>query len=106
MTDTPNSRRRAFLRHAVGVAAALPLAGLAARRVAAQDEPRAENGHAQNYVENAENADHERYEEGQQCANCVFWRGEDAEYGPCQHPEFRDVLVASAGWCAAYAPRA
>lgn len=106
MTDTPDSLRRAFLRRAAGAAAILPLTGLAANRAAAQDEPRAEDGHAQNYVQNAEDADHARYEEGQMCSSCVFWRGDDAEWGACQHPEFRDVLVASNGWCAAFAPRA
>jgi len=106
MTETPRTARRAFLRRAAAIAAALPFAGLAAHPGRAQDDPRAEDGHAQNYVNNAPDADHPRYAEGQQCANCVFWQGEDAEWGGCQHPEFRNVQVSRNGWCSAYAPRA
>lgn len=104
MTDTTNPERRAFLRRAAGIAATLPVAGLAAQAARAQDEERAEDGHAQNYVTNAADADHPRYEDGQVCSGCVFWNGDDAEWGACRHPQFRNVLVAANGWCSAYAP--
>jgi len=105
MTETKPNARRDFLRRAAGAAAILPLAGLGARRAAAQDDlPHAEDGHAQNYVNAAADADHPRYEEGMACNNCVFWQGGDADWGPCQHPQFRDVAVNRNGWCAAYAP--
>lgn len=102
MTDRTNAPRRAFLRQALGTAAILPLAGLAARPALAQDA-QAEDGHALNYVNDHTMADHPRYREGSQCSSCVFWQGGDAEWGACQHPQFRNVQVNANGWCSAYA---
>lgn len=104
MSTKLDTARRAFLRSAIGTAAILPLAGLAARQAAAQDA-QAEDGHALNYVNDHTTADHPRYREGQQCSQCVFWQGGDAEWGPCQHPQFRDVQVNAEGWCSGFAQK-
>lgn len=105
MTDNNDNPRRQFLRQAIGTAAILPLAGLAARPALAQDDPHAEDGHALNYVNDNTTSDHARHQEGQHCGNCVFYQGGEDEWGPCQHPQFRDVQVNNNGWCSAYAPR-
>jgi hypothetical protein len=102
----PCAARRRFLRSALAIGAAVPLAGVGFGRPARAEEnkPRAEDGHALDYVSDAADAaDHELYEEGQACENCIFWTGEVADgYGGCQHPDFEDVLVNARGWCAAY----
>jgi len=102
MQDQTDQARRAFLRRMAALGAAAPLTGLAltgAGPAAAQD--RAEEGHAQNYVHDATGGvDHARYRDGSLCQDCAFWRGDDAEWGACAHPQFRDVLVNANGWCA------
>ena len=46
-----------------------------------------------------------RYEPGQDCSNCAQIQGEDgAEWRPCQI--FPGKLVAAAGWCTVWAPKA
>lgn len=107
MPDTFETARRAFLRKITAFGAAVPFAGLGitAASPAFADEERAEEGHAHDYVHDAADAeDHARFQEGSNCANCAFWQGGDDEWGGCQHPDFRDVLVAADGWCSAYAP--
>jgi hypothetical protein len=96
--------RRRFLRGALAAASAVPMAGLIARPAWAEDRERAEEGHAWDYVSDASEAtDHEAYEEGAVCANCIFWTGEVEDgYGGCQHPDFEEVLVNAEGWCAAW----
>ena len=43
--------------------------------------------------------------ENQDCANCALIQGEDgAEWRPCQI--FPGKLVAAAGWCSVWAPKA
>jgi hypothetical protein len=101
--------RRGFLRSALLTATVLPTAGLgiaAARPAWAADRPRAEDGHAWDYVNAAEDAaGHEVYEAGNTCANCIFWTGEVADgWGECVHPDFMEVLVNAEGWCSAYVP--
>lgn len=102
MSSVDLSRRR-LLGAGVGAVVCLPLG-----RAAAEESPlkRAEDGHAHEYVTDAADAaDHPRYEEGQTCRNCTFWRQEvEDEWGPCVHPEFRDVLVNANGWCEVHAP--
>ena len=106
MPNTFDTARRAFLSKMAAFGAAVPFAGLgltAAGPAHAQEQ--AEAGHALDYVNDASEAtDHARYREGAQCSNCVFWQGGDDEWGGCQHPQFRDVLVNANGWCSAYAP--
>lgn len=106
MPKTFRSDRRRFLRGAVLTATALPAGGYVmgfANPAWAEDRPRAEDGHAWDYVNDAADADSELYEDGQLCSNCVFWTGEVEDgWGGCQHPDFEDVLVNAEGWCSAY----
>ena len=106
MTDETDTARRAFLRKLAALGAVAPMAGAAITAAGpAAAEERAEEGHAHDYVHNAADAaDHPRFREGSQCSNCAFWQGGDDEWGACQHPSFRNVLVAAEGWCSIYAP--
>ena len=103
-----NKSRRVFLRTAALGAAAVPLARFAMHSPGAlAAKPHAEDGHALNYVNNASTSTNARYQEGQQCQNCVFWGGENADgWGACRHPQFADVQVNQNGWCNSYAPGA
>lgn len=107
MTDV-NKSRRVFLRTAALGVAAVPLARFATHSPAAHAaKPKAEDGHALDYVNDGSTSDHARYQEGNKCSNCVFWSGEETEgWGGCRHPQFANVLVASDGWCSTYAPGA
>ncbi len=107
-----NGRRKLLKAGAMG-AASIPLASLVASGTAmaripddAEDLPEAEDGHAHDYVNVAEDAsDHPRFEQGQYCDNCTFWEGEVKNgWGFCSHPDFSDVLVKDEGWCGVYAP--
>ena len=40
------------------------------------------------------------HQTGQQCANCNFFSGGDAAYGPCSL--FPGKAVSSKGWCSGY----
>lgn len=104
-----NPSRRVFLRTAALGVAAIPLARFATHsdKAQAQDDlPKAEDGHALDYVNNASDSNHEKYQSGQKCESCAFWAGEEADgWGKCRHPEFSDVLVNAQGWCNAYAPK-
>lgn len=106
MSNDVSKSRRLFLRGAVLSAAIVPVAGLGLKvsdKAFAQDLPQAEDGHALDYVNNAADSDHQAYEEGQQCQNCVFWAGESEDgWGRCNHPQFSDVLVNAEGWCNAF----
>ena len=110
MPRKPLPSRRCLLRGAVITGATLPLAGWMVSRsrpahAEAEDLPEAEDGHAHDYVSNAEDAEgHPEYEAGERCDNCVFW-GEEVRngLGTCNHPDFLEVLVADEGWCSAYA---
>ncbi|MFO7756883.1 MAG: high-potential iron-sulfur protein [Roseovarius sp.] len=104
MHDKFETARRAFLRKIAAFGAAVPLAGITVAGPAFAQEEKAEDGHALDYVNDYNDAtDHDRFREGSKCSNCVFWQGGDDEWGGCQHPQFRDVLVNENGWCNAYA---
>ncbi len=104
-TSDPSHRaRRAFLRRIAAFGAVAPVAGIvitAAGPAAAQD--RAADGHALDYVNDASGGvDHPRFRDGSLCSGCTFWQGDDAEWGACQHPQFRNVEVNANGWCSAW----
>ncbi|WP_018865309.1 MULTISPECIES: high-potential iron-sulfur protein [Thioalkalivibrio] len=103
MSDQPNANRRAFLRRASVAVAAIPLASLTTFGVA-YAKPKAEDGHAHDYVNDAADAaDHDAYEDGAICENCAFWAGEEENgWGGCHHQAFQDVLVNAEGWCDAH----
>jgi len=109
MTDETNLNRRRFLRRAAVTVAAIPVASLVLQphRHVRADTPKAEDGHDHDYVNDAADADHANYQEGQKCENCAFWAGEQENgWGGCHHPDFQGVLVNAEGWCSVYAPGA
>ncbi|MDX5336579.1 MAG: high-potential iron-sulfur protein [Marinobacter sp.] len=101
-----NKSRRVFLRTAALGVAAVPLARVATHVPAARAEkPRAEDGHALDYVNDGSTSDHEKYQDGNKCSNCAFWAGEESGgWGGCRHPQFSDVLVNADGWCNTWVP--
>ncbi|WP_018938000.1 MULTISPECIES: high-potential iron-sulfur protein [unclassified Thioalkalivibrio] len=103
MSDQPNANRRKFLRQASAAVAAIPVISMAGMSTAKADNPKAEDGHRHDYVNNAADAaGHEDYSEGEKCKNCAFWGSGDAEWGQCFHADFQGVQVNAAGWCDEY----
>lgn len=102
-----NESRRVFLRTAALGVAAIPLAKFATHAPQARAEmPKAEDGHALDYVNDGADSDHEKYHEGRQCDGCAFWAGEESDgWGKCRHPQFSDVLVKAEGWCNTWVPK-
>jgi hypothetical protein len=101
--SNPTSRRE-VLRTLAGAAgaAALPRYAFAADRLDLKD-PKAV---AVGYVESTAQVDGKKYSNyvsGSSCANCMQLQGAaGAAYRPCDF--FQGKLVASAGWCSAWAP--
>ncbi len=81
------------------------------RDAAAQDlpkvDPESENALNLKYVHDATTVDaasRPQSAEVQNCANCMLIQGNEGdEWRPC--PLFQNELVASAGWCIAWAPK-
>lgn len=99
--------RRGFVKGALGVVAAVPLAAvLRGRDAVAQDLPKVSEDDPQaqalGYVHNA--AESDKAGEGQNCANCQLFSGGDAEWGPCSI--FPGKAVSAKGWCATWVQRA
>ena len=104
------SRRRFF----VGAGAALGAAALASvlpRSARADDLPHLATtdptAQALNYTEDASKVDKAKaaaYVAGSSCANCNFFQGGSAAYGPCQL--FPGKAVNAKGWCSGYAKKA
>jgi len=100
----PRLARRRLLE----LAAASPLALTTLRSAAAQRvlDPDGAQAQALGYHEDATSVDQARwskYADGNTCATCRHYRGEDgAERGAC--PIFGNQLVAARGWCSAWIP--
>lgn len=103
--------RRRFLKLAAAGAAAAPLCGMRFVRLARAQEDRVEEDeeiavqlgykHDASQVDPAEWPD---YEEGEVCANCQLYHGEEgAEWGPCDI--FGGQLVSAKGWCVSWLER-
>ncbi|WP_018867881.1 MULTISPECIES: high-potential iron-sulfur protein [unclassified Thioalkalivibrio] len=101
MSDQPNANRRKFLRQASAAVAAIPVVSMVGISSAKADT-KAEDGHAHNYVNDAADADHADYSEGEKCKNCAFWGGGDDQWGQCFHADFQGVQVNADGWCDEY----
>lgn len=95
-----NQSRRQFMRNSVLGLAALPFGvGILSPAALAQTLPRLDpsspSAQALNYVEEASSAsDHPAYNEGEDCANCMFF---SADTEVCQL--FPENSVAPGGWC-------
>jgi hypothetical protein len=102
--DVKSLARRRLLQ---GLAFGVPLAALAAARLARADSaPLLDAGSpeakAVKYVEDAAKASGATA--GSSCANCALYQGaEGSKQGPCQI--FAGKEVKAAGWCASWAPQ-
>jgi hypothetical protein len=109
VSGTDQSRRRFF----VGAGAAIGAAALASvlpRQARADDlphlAPTEASAQALGYVEDATKVEKfkDKYVAGDDCANCNFFQGGTAAWGPCQL--FPGKAVNSKGWCSAHAKKA
>ena len=99
--------RRRFLKLATAGVAAAPFCGACLARLAhAQERVEEDEELAQQlgYKHDASEVDPQEwpdYEEGEICANCELYRGEEgAEWGPCDI--FGGRLVNANGWCVSW----
>ncbi|HEY8099489.1 MAG TPA: high-potential iron-sulfur protein [Burkholderiaceae bacterium] len=101
-----NINRRTFIIHSLVGSAALATAGVNSAQTAklAESDPQAA---ALGYKENATKVDKAKYPSyaaGQSCASCQLYQGPATGAGKCAI--FQGKLVASTGWCGAYAKKA
>ncbi len=100
----PNLERRRFFRIAAGGVGTAVLASALPSLAFADDLPHLTpddpTAKALNYTEDASKAP-APHQAGQNCANCNFFKGDAAAYGPCQL--FAGKAVNAKGWCAGYA---
>lgn len=99
--------RRHFLKLAAGTAAVAAVAGTGAfsRLAHAQDLPPLSvsdpMAKALHYVEDASKSKNPKYKKGDDCANCMFYKGKaGAARGPCQI--FPGKSVNARGWCVSH----
>ncbi|MBX3689372.1 high-potential iron-sulfur protein [Dokdonella sp.] len=103
------ARRRFLKTTSVGAGAALAITVLP--NLARSDDlphlsPSDPTAQALGYVEDTTKVDGAKYpnhKPTQDCANCNFWQGGSAEYGPCQL--FPGKSVHTKGWCSAHADK-
>ena len=102
-----NPDRRRFFAAAGGTFGAAVLASALPRLALADDLPHLTTddptAKALNYTEDASKAG-PPHQAGQTCANCNFFQGGTAAYGPCQL--FPGKAVNIKGWCSGYAKKA
>ena len=102
-----NPDRRRFFAAASGTFGAAILAAALPRLARADDLPHLTlddpTAKALNYTEDASKAGPPR-QAGQTCANCNFFQGGSAAFGPCQL--FPGKAVNTKGWCSGYAKKA
>ncbi|MBN8884184.1 MAG: high-potential iron-sulfur protein [Rudaea sp.] len=110
VSATDQSRRRFFVGAGTAIGAAA-LVSVLPRQARADDLPHLAPTDATaqtlGYVEDATKADKAKfptYAAGDDCANCNFYQGGSAAWGPCQL--FPGKSVAGKGWCSAHAKKA
>jgi hypothetical protein len=93
--------RRRFLKLAAGTAAAAALISGLPSVARADDLPHVSEvdptAKALGYVEDATATKDPKHKPGDTCANCQFYSGAPAGYGPCQL--FPGKAVNAKGWC-------
>lgn len=105
-TTANPGRRRFFAAAGTGLGAAVVASALPRFAFADDlphltlDDPTAK---ALNYMEDAGKAP-APHQAGQNCANCNFFQGGSAAFGPCQL--FPGKSVNAKGWCSGYAKKA
>ncbi|MBR8313289.1 high-potential iron-sulfur protein [Burkholderia dolosa] len=107
MHATHRRTRRTFIVRTLGLCAAL-----AAARTASAAPPLVDENDAaaktlgyRARASSVDTAQFPKYQAGQRCANCRFYKGEAADASDTC-PMFGGKLVAADGWCNVYAKRA
>lgn len=104
--QNPQSRRRFLKTASLTVAAAAALGSLP-RLASADDLPYLTEvdptAKALGYTEDASKTTDAKHKAGAVCANCQFYSGAPAGYGPCQL--FPGKAVSSKGWCVSHTPK-
>lgn len=107
-TQEMDGGRRRFFVGAGSALGAVALASLLPRRARAADLPHLTpddpTAKALTYTEDASTTKAPTHVAGSACANCNFFQGGSAAYGPCQL--FPGKAVNAKGWCAGYAKKA
>jgi hypothetical protein len=99
--------RRRFLKLAAGTAVAAALVSGLPRKALADDLPHLSEADptakALGYVEDAAATKDPKHKTGDMCADCQFYSGAAAGYGPCQL--FPGKAVSAKGWCISHTPK-
>lgn len=102
--------RRRFLKLAAGTAAVAAVAGTGvfSRVARAQDLPALSESDptakALHYVEDASKSTNASHKKGDDCTNCMFYKGKPGDKrGPCQI--FPGKSVNAKGWCVSHQPK-
>jgi hypothetical protein len=99
--------RRRFLKLVATSGAATGVAMFAPGLLRAADLPHLDasdpTAKALGYVEDASATTDAKHKAGDACANCQFYSGGPAGYGPCQI--FAGKSVSAKGWCVSHSPR-
>ena len=105
--ENETASRRRFLKLAAGTTAAALVVGGMPRLLRAQDLPHVSESDptakALGYVEDASKTQDPKHKAGDVCANCQFYSGGAAGYGPCQL--FPGKAVSAKGWCVSHTPK-
>lgn len=98
--------RRTFIIHSLVGSAALATANLSVAQAAkvSESDPQAAALGYKDDATKVDKAKFPRYAAGQSCASCQLYQGAATGTGKCAI--FQGKLVASGGWCSAYAKRA
>jgi hypothetical protein len=100
----PNASRRRFVAGLSALIGGLSVISLGPRKADADEpahlSPKDPVAAALSYTEDASTTTVATHLPGSACANCNFFQGGTAAFGPCQL--FQGKTVSSKGWCAGY----
>ena len=101
---TPNASRRRFVAGVSALIGGLSVISLRPRKADADEPPHLSPkdpvAAALSYTEDASTTTAPTHLPGSACANCNFFQGGTAAFGPCQ--VFQGKTVSAKGWCAGY----
>jgi hypothetical protein len=104
---THSTSRRTFIVNTIGLCAALAAGrtAYAAPPLVDENDAAAKTLGYRTHASSVDAAQFPKYQAGQRCSNCRFYKGEAADAsGTC--PMFVGKSVAADGWCNVYAKRA
>jgi len=104
---THSTSRRTFIVNTIGLCAALAAGrtAYAAPPLVDENDATAKTLGYRAHASSVDAAQFPKYQAGQRCSNCRFYKGEAADAsGTC--PMFGGKSVAADGWCNVYAKRA